>query len=259
MLGASAAVAAPGEIACVSASMDLIYADIEADLIEEAVGTGIRRFGPREARPWRLRRLAPRARWLHLIGHGEFRADLPMGSAVLLQGGDRWTGWDLATCRMPGTTVVLSACTLGGVQDLPGGEWFGLLRGFFLAGARSVVAPIWPVHDLLTMIQMAVFYQGVVVAGVPLAAALRTARQTARAWGMAARRGPGALPLEAEALLERAFAHWRKATIPGRRANARQLASQRAEMSEDLQELAHPRHWSAFQVYGDPAGTALGG
>ena len=247
---------AAGAVACVCAGEGLTYGPVEAALVESALGPNLCRLDRAAIRPWQLRCLMPRARWLHLIGHGEFRPDLPMASAFLLGGGERWTGWDLATCRMPGSSVVLSACALGGTQDLPGGEWFGLLRGFFLAGARSVVAPLWPVRDLLSLVLMHAFYETLAPAGASLATSLRTARQTARAWGQAALGVPHGVPTEAAAVLGRAFAHWRRATVVGRHANPGQQAVHRAAMSDELCRLAHPRHWSVFQLYGDPAGTA---
>jgi CHAT domain-containing protein len=61
--------------------------------------------------------------------------------------------------------VVLSACQTGlasgALADLPAGDdWIGLTRGFLHAGARHVVATLWPVQDLATAALMERFYEG---------------------------------------------------------------------------------------------------
>ena len=61
--------------------------------------------------------------------------------------------------------VVLSACQTGlasgALADVPpGDDWVGLTRAFLHAGARRVVATLWPVDDWATAALMERFYEG---------------------------------------------------------------------------------------------------
>jgi CHAT domain-containing protein len=77
--------------------------------------------------------------------------------------------------------VVLSACQTGlasgALADVPpGDDWVGLTRAFLHAGARRVVATLWPVDDWATAALMERFYEGYVGGAEPaqaLAAAQR--------------------------------------------------------------------------------------
>jgi CHAT domain-containing protein/tetratricopeptide (TPR) repeat protein len=54
--------------------------------------------------------------------------------------------------------VVLSACQSGLARIHGGGEMTGLPNSFLIAGARSVVASLWPVDDAAAALMMASFY-----------------------------------------------------------------------------------------------------
>lgn len=141
-----------------------------------------------------LRRKAPGRRVVHLATHGFFREDL--ASVVRRAKTEDWepathrhlSRWDpmlLAGLALAGANereggaeddgiltaeeaswldlegcdlVVLSACdTARGVAK--GGEGvLGLVRGFDMAGARHVVASLWPVDDEATQLLMGRFY-----------------------------------------------------------------------------------------------------
>src|SRR5216117_3896810 len=66
-------------------------------------------------------------------------------------------------CRLAAHLVVLSACQTGlgsgALADVPAGDdWVGLTRAFLHAGARHVVATLWPVDDWATAELMERFY-----------------------------------------------------------------------------------------------------
>lgn len=118
--------------------------------------------------------VAATADLLHLATHGEFRADDPLYSYLLLAEG-RLTTLDIFNLRLQATLVTLSACDTG--QSLIGGgdELLGLLRAFLYAGAASVVVSHWRIEDAATRRLMERVYRQL-AAGESKAAALRTAQ-----------------------------------------------------------------------------------
>lgn len=110
-----------------------------------------------------FKRFAGDFRYLHLASHGQFNADEPMRSRLLLTPGDGEDGSltveELYNLRLNADLVTLSACetALGNVET--GDDVIGLTRGFLYAGARSVVASLWPVSDDATAVLMARFYE----------------------------------------------------------------------------------------------------
>jgi CHAT domain-containing protein len=71
--------------------------------------------------------------------------------------------------------VTLSACETGVSALAPGDEWIGLARGFFSAGAPSLLVSQWTVDDEATAGFMIDFYSRL-QAGAGPAAALRHAQ-----------------------------------------------------------------------------------
>jgi CHAT domain-containing protein len=71
--------------------------------------------------------------------------------------------------------AVLSACETGLNAVAPGDEIIGLARGFFSAGAPSLVVTLWTVDDEETAALMAEFYKRLLAGDTP-AAALRQAQ-----------------------------------------------------------------------------------
>jgi CHAT domain-containing protein len=104
-----------------------------------------------------LQQHAPTAGVLHLACHGQFRADSPLFSALQLADG-RLTVRDAYRLRLSCNLVVLSACETGVSAIAPGDELIGLARGFFAAGAPSLVVSLWTVDDTTTAELMRTFY-----------------------------------------------------------------------------------------------------
>jgi CHAT domain-containing protein/tetratricopeptide (TPR) repeat protein len=71
------------------------------------------------------------------------------------------TALEASTLDLRGTELVtLSACDTG-VGDVKNGEGvYGLRRGFFLAGAETIVMSLWPVSDTVTRGVMTRYYAG---------------------------------------------------------------------------------------------------
>jgi CHAT domain-containing protein len=95
---------------------------------------------------------------LHLASHGNFRLDNPLFSALQLS--DGWlTVRDVYQLDLPHCDLVtLSACETGVNALAPGDEWIGLARGFFSAGAPSLLVSQWVVDDAATAELMIDFY-----------------------------------------------------------------------------------------------------
>ncbi|MFC1705762.1 CHAT domain-containing protein [Planctomycetota bacterium] len=118
--------------------------------------------------------------------------------------------------------VVLSACdTARGRTETAGEGVIGLVRGFRAAGARSVVASLWPVDDEATRRLMVEFY--------------------ARAFAKDGRQRP------AVALREAALA-LRDTEVEVIDARASMTAGR--EVRVQRRPFAAPRHWAAFVAYG---------
>lgn len=104
-----------------------------------------------------LKAAVPGVDVLHLACHGRFRDDSPAFSALELADGPL-TLRDAAALPLAGCRVVLSACETGQGRIAPGDEWVGLVRGFMMAGAGSVLATLWTVDDASTPGLMARYY-----------------------------------------------------------------------------------------------------
>jgi CHAT domain-containing protein/tetratricopeptide (TPR) repeat protein len=118
---------------------------------------------------------APTADLLHLACHGRFRADNPLFSALQLS--DGWfTVHDAAQLKLRCNLVTLSACETGVNTSAPGDELLGLVRGFLLAGAPTLLVSLWTVDDAATAEMMTLFYTRL-LAGDSAAAALRHAQR----------------------------------------------------------------------------------
>jgi CHAT domain-containing protein/tetratricopeptide (TPR) repeat protein len=111
---------------------------------------------------------------VHLACHGQFRPDNPMFSALRL--GDGWlTVREAYELDLDGKLVTLSACETGASAVAPGDELIGLVRGFFSAGAPTLLVSMWTVDDDATADLMADVYASL-RAGTSPASALREAQ-----------------------------------------------------------------------------------
>jgi CHAT domain-containing protein len=121
-----------------------------------------------------LRQNSGTADVVHLACHGQFRSDNPLFSSLRLA--DGWlTVRDAYSLKLDRALVTLSACETGANVIAPGDELIGLARGFFSAGARSVLLSLWMVDDEATEQMMVDFYQET-MSGRTLSAALRAAQ-----------------------------------------------------------------------------------
>jgi CHAT domain-containing protein/Tfp pilus assembly protein PilF len=121
-----------------------------------------------------LREFASGVDILHLACHGQFRPDNPLFSSLRL--GDGWlTVRDTYNLDLRCGLAALSACETGVNEVAPGDELIGLARGFFSAGAPTLLLSLWTVDDEATAELMTSFYK-LLLAGHPPATALRGAQ-----------------------------------------------------------------------------------
>jgi len=116
----------------------------------------------REATETALNRYGGGFRYIHFATHGEFDADRPLNSALLLAGDaesdGRLTVDKLYSMKLHADLVTLSACETGLGKVVNGDDVVGLTRGFLYAGSRSIVTSLWKVDDLATSHLMTGFY-----------------------------------------------------------------------------------------------------
>jgi tetratricopeptide (TPR) repeat protein len=84
---------------------------------------------------------------------------------------------DIYNLDMPADLVVLSGCDTAAGRAMDSEGVFSLSRAFFYAGARRVVASLWPVEDRATAAFMREVYRGLLIEHMPAASALRSAQQ----------------------------------------------------------------------------------
>ena len=101
-------------------------------------------------------------RYLHIASHGKFHSDRPLDSGILLaadgENDGRLTVSELYDLELNADLVTLSACETGLGEVRNGDDIVGLTRGFLYAGARAIVASLWPVSDDATRDLMTRFY-----------------------------------------------------------------------------------------------------
>jgi CHAT domain-containing protein len=123
-------------------------------------------------------REAPKARMVHLAVHGIFRRDNPMFSALQFADG-RLSLLDLNRLNLNVDLLTLSACNTGTSVAVGGDELLGLMRGFLLAGARSLLVTLWEIDDSSTQDFMIAFYREI-ACGAACSSALQSAAREVR-------------------------------------------------------------------------------
>ena len=115
-----------------------------------------------------------KSRLVHLAAHGNFRADSPLFSSVLLADGPL-TVYDLERAAPTAVTVVLAACNAGVSKIELGDELIGTAATLLAMGVRSIVAPVVEVPDKPTVAFMLALHRGL-RAGLSPSAALASVR-----------------------------------------------------------------------------------
>jgi CHAT domain-containing protein len=143
------------------------------------------RMGP-AATAEALRAALPAVGVVHLATFGVLNKHNPLFSFVELapspQDDGRLEVNEVFGLNLSGQLVILSACQTGlasgALADVPpGDDWVGLLQAFLQAGARSVLATLWPVEDRATGALMEQFHERLAT-GIPPVTALAEAQRS---------------------------------------------------------------------------------
>jgi tetratricopeptide (TPR) repeat protein len=170
---------------------------------------------------------------VHLAVHG--RADARFGgrSSLLFAGPDspNWVQFDqLAALPWTADLIVFSGCStaVGGPRN--GAGLYGIAQAAAQAGARTVVASLWPVNDHYAAEFMQAFYAGI-----------------------DERRSAGAPSVDLREVVDEARAHVKAllatSTVSAVARDGRELIIAKAEPEEPSDMLVH---WAPFVVLGDP-------
>ena len=140
---------------------DLAYAQNEAIAVSKTRPHS-KVFLREEATEAALRKYGDGFSYIHFATHGEFDADKPLNSALLLavdaESDGKLTVDKLYSMKLNADLVTLSACDTGLSKIANGDDLVGLTRGFLYAGSSSIVASLWKVDDLATAELMTRFY-----------------------------------------------------------------------------------------------------
>ena len=106
---------------------------------------------------------------VHIACHGSFRADNPMFSSLELADGPLVVYDFERLSRLP-EVVVLSACSIANSKVLQGGSVLGLSAALTTLGAASVIAPLTPISDSLSVEVMCRLHRAMGAGASPAAA-----------------------------------------------------------------------------------------
>ncbi|MCH9651169.1 MAG: CHAT domain-containing protein [Deltaproteobacteria bacterium] len=95
----------------------------------------------------------------HFAGHAEVENRGGQEAGLLLAKGSRLTIDDILTRERAPGTVVLSACSVVGVDTGRASVGMGLAQAFLLAGSREVIGPTGPIDDSTAAALIELFYE----------------------------------------------------------------------------------------------------
>ncbi len=122
---------------------------------------------------------------LHFATHAEVDWNNPQLSAIQLASDTQLNTLfenphlsigEISQLDLNAELVVLSACDTASGKVISGEGPIGLSRAFFEAGAKRVLATLWPVDDQATALLQEKFYEGLLIDELPPAQALRQAQ-----------------------------------------------------------------------------------
>jgi len=108
----------------------------------------------RQATRSELLRLAPRAGFIHLVGHGGQAAGSPLDRGLSLGAGQQLHLLDVLGLDLAARLVVLSGCYTAVAAGGANTPRIDLALAFLLAGAEQALGSLWPVSDVAAAVLM---------------------------------------------------------------------------------------------------------
>ncbi|MBT3509268.1 MAG: CHAT domain-containing protein [Nitrospina sp.] len=143
-------------------ALNLPYSEIEIDNASTFFPDSLK-LSRGEASETNLKNKASSYDILHFATHATFDNDEPFNSSLLLAGDGindgKLTVEEIYQLQLKPSLVVLSACETGLGKYSAGDEIIGFYRAFMYAGAKSIIATLWPVPDEATSFLINKFYQ----------------------------------------------------------------------------------------------------
>ncbi len=159
-------------IACVDPDIDggrLPFQQETGGVLQKLYGRSVISLAGKDCSEGRLQAAIgsqTRPAFLHIGAHGNFYPVNPMESAIYLSaeegkghGAQDWNAKAMATADMQHIALVtLSSCETGLTDPNVPRDIFGIARALFVAGAKTIVAPLWAVDDRATAEYMRTFH-----------------------------------------------------------------------------------------------------
>lgn len=144
------------------------------------------RLGDQASEAWLKQSALTHYRIIHLASHALVDDQSESRTSLALAPGDGEDGFlgasEISALRLDADLVVLSACRTAAGRVIGGEGVQGLVAPLMGAGARTIVASMWPVGDRATALLMRDFYDEM-AEGKTIGEALRAAKLTARKRG----------------------------------------------------------------------------
>ncbi len=130
---------------------------------------------------------------------------------------------------------ILSAC-YSGLGEGRGNEGiFGLRRGFFLAGCRSLLLSLWSIHDFAGMLFIRIFYECLITMQLDTYQALKNTKQIMRT----------------RTVLEWKH-YWQELLMTTTSLELSEAVQAYSFQNDEYIPFEHPYYWAGFQLIGKP-------
>ncbi len=170
--------------------------------------------------------------------HGVMSEAAPLNSSILLANGQSLALYELMGLDINAALVVLSACETALGEITGGDDVIGLSRGWFSAGAKSVLVSLWSINDRSTSLFMTKLFEAYQTDGKSILVAIQEAQQYLYSLSF-----------------ERAYQDFNDLCEHLDRDNTREnkergLVKRSPSKRKQTDDYSHPYYWAAFLYLG---------